>query len=131
MIDDSKSHSMRSSQNNGVIGKDTSSEELKESEIGLREVEPKEGINVKVYPNPVSSINGFRLNMELANLIAPEVKIEIFDITGHRMLTHVLDFKSSAARELNLSDLDDGIFIIKITTADNAAYFEKIMIEKN
>ena len=69
--------------------------------------------------------------MELANLIAPEVKIEIFDITGHRMLTHVLDFKSSAARELNLSDLDDGIFIIKITTADNAAYFEKIMIEKN
>ena len=131
VIDDSKSHSMRSSQNNGVIGKDTSSDELNESEIGLREVEPKEGINVKVYPNPVSSINGFRLNMELANLIAPEVKIEIFDITGHRMLTHVLDFKSSAARELNLSDLDDGIFIIKITTADNAAYFEKIMIEKN
>lgn len=76
---------------------------------------------LKVYPNPVS--RGNNLNIELG--INTSVKVEIYNITGKKMLsTEKSNLKSVA---VNVSNLENGIYIAQIIT-DLTTITRKVII---
>lgn len=74
-----------------------------------------EGLNL--YPNPVS--NG-RVNISTKN--DGEKEIIIFDLLGKKVLQTLLN-----ARELNISNLTPGVYIIKINE-QNATATRKLIV---
>ena len=71
--------------------------------------EPIEGLNI--YPNPVS---GGRIYITSKSGINKD--IEIFDVLGKRILQATL-----SSKELNISELTPGVYIIKVKEGDATA----------
>jgi hypothetical protein len=74
-----------------------------------------EGLNL--YPNPVS--NG---KVYISTKNDSEKEIIIFDLLGKKVLQTLL-----SSRELNISNLNSGVYIIKITEA-NASATRKLIV---
>jgi hypothetical protein len=72
-------------------------------------------LEVKLYPNPVRDI----LNIEIENDIQ---SIEIYNIQGQKVL-------SSNQKQLNVSDLATGMYIVRIQDIDNNIATKKIVIK--
>lgn len=70
---------------------------------------------VKLYPNPVRDI----LNIEIENDIQ---SIEIYNIQGQKVL-------SSNQKQINVSDLAAGMYMVRIQDVDNNIATEKIVIK--
>ncbi|MFL9844551.1 T9SS type A sorting domain-containing protein [Flavobacterium rhizosphaerae] len=68
-----------------------------------------EGLNI--YPNPVNSGRVF-----ITSKLAQTKEVEIFDVLGKRVLMATL-----SGKELNISDLTAGVYIIKIKEGDASA----------
>jgi len=77
-----------------------------------------EAASVKVYPNPVT--NGV-LNLLMEN--ADEVNVELFDITGKKVLS-----VKTASKSINVSNLKAGVYILKIKEFDKLST-NKIIIK--
>ncbi|MGB5417796.1 T9SS type A sorting domain-containing protein [Algibacter sp.] len=60
-----------------------------------------------IYPNPV---NSERPTINIASTLSLIKHIEIFDVLGKQVFTAVL-----AGKELNISNLNKGVYILKIT----------------
>ncbi len=76
---------------------------------------------LKVYPNPVKS--GDNLNIELG--VNTSVKVEIYNVTGKRMLSTGKSDLSSVS--VDVSNLENGIYIAQIIT-DMATITRKVII---
>jgi hypothetical protein len=74
-----------------------------------------EGLNL--YPNPVS--NG---KVYISTKNDSEKEIIIFDLLGKKVLQTLI-----SSRELNVSNLNSGVYIIKITE-DNASATRKLIV---
>lgn len=68
-----------------------------------------------MYPNPVSDI----LNIETETAIKT---IEIYNIQGQRV-------KTSNQKQLNVSDLAAGLYLVKIQNIENNTAINKIVIK--
>ncbi|WP_116790519.1 T9SS type A sorting domain-containing protein [Flavobacterium psychrotrophum] len=71
--------------------------------------EPIEGLNI--YPNPVS---GGRIYVTSKS--GQNKEVEIFDVLGKRILQATL-----SSKELNISELTPGVYIIKVKEGDATA----------
>jgi hypothetical protein len=71
--------------------------------------EPIEGLNI--YPNPVS---GGRIYVTSKS--GQNKEVEIFDVLGKRILQVTL-----SSKELNISELTPGVYIIKVKEGDATA----------
>jgi hypothetical protein len=71
--------------------------------------EPIEGLNI--YPNPASSDRIY-----ITSKLAETKEVEIFDVLGKKVLQATLNGK-----ELNISELTPGVYIIKIKEGDATA----------
>jgi hypothetical protein len=72
-------------------------------------------LQVSLYPNPATDI----LNIEMTN----EIKsIEIYNIQGQKVM-------SSNQKQINISDLAAGLYMVRIQDVDNAIATKKIIIE--
>lgn len=72
-------------------------------------------LKVSMYPNPVSDI----LNIETETAIKT---IEIYNIQGQRV-------KTSNQKQLNVSDLAAGLYLVKIQNIENNTAINKIVIK--
>ncbi|NHM02945.1 alpha-amylase family glycosyl hydrolase [Flavobacterium difficile] len=72
---------------------------------------------LELYPNPTS--NAFMLSVDAK-------KVEIYSITGQLIKT---ENNSVANKEISISDLSKGIYIVKITNADNVSVSKKLIKE--
>ena len=81
----------------------------------LQETSVIEGLNL--YPNPVS--NG---KVYISTKNDSEKEIIIFDLLGKKVLQTLI-----SSRELNVSNLNSGVYIIKITEA-NASATRKLIV---
>ncbi|QRM89685.1 T9SS type A sorting domain-containing protein [Lacinutrix sp. WUR7] len=76
---------------------------------------------MKVYPNPVTS--GDNLNIKLG--INTSVKVEIYNVTGKKMLS--TDTSDLSSVSINVSNLENGIYIAQIIT-DITTITRKVII---
>ena len=72
-------------------------------------------LEVKLYPNPVRDI----LNIEIENDIQ---SVEIYNIQGQKVI-------SSNQKQINISDLASGMYMVRIQDVDNNIATEKIVIK--
>lgn len=72
-------------------------------------------LEVKLYPNPVRDI----LNIEIVNDIQ---SIEIYNIQGQKVMT-------SNKKQINLSNLASGMYLVKIQDAENNSATKKVSIK--
>lgn len=72
-------------------------------------------LEVKLYPNPVRDI----LNIDIENDIQ---SIEIYNIQGQKVL-------SSNQKQINVSDLATGMYMVRIQDVDNSIATKKIVIK--
>lgn len=78
--------------------------------------------NIKIYPNPARN----NINITFPNSNYQDFNIYIYDIQG-KMIKHVKpeNFHS----EVNISDINNGFYIVKIVDNDQVVKSEKIIIE--
>jgi hypothetical protein len=72
--------------------------------------------NMKIYPNPSNGIFNIDTN---SNAI-----IEVFDIVGKQIISRKIEL---GATQLDLSNYNDGIYLLKVTNADNQTKTVKIV----
>lgn len=72
---------------------------------------------VELYPNP--TMNAFQISVDAK-------KIEIFSLTGQLIQT---ENNCMANKEINISNLDKGIYIVKITNSDSISVSKKLIKE--
>ncbi|MGZ4060776.1 MAG: T9SS type A sorting domain-containing protein, partial [Bacteroidia bacterium] len=81
-------------------------------------------IKFNIYPNPATD----HLTIDLSSF-NKETTIEFFDLLGKKCLSETIDANTNSSVTLSLTDLDAGIYFIKI--ADNkTSGTKKIIIEK-
>lgn len=80
-------------------------------------------INVKTYPNPVTDF----LNFEFLDFYNQKLTIAIFDINGRLVYNRNLKVEDSLFT-LNLSKLEAGIYLIRLTGL-NSSYYTKIIMK--
>ena len=72
-------------------------------------------LKASLYPNPTSS--SFTIEME------NEVKsIEVFSLQGQKVLT-------TTVKNINVSNLSKGIYLVRIEDVDNAVSAQKLIVE--
>ncbi|MBK7806908.1 MAG: T9SS type A sorting domain-containing protein [Saprospiraceae bacterium] len=72
--------------------------------------------NVLIYPNPSTD----HITLETSQ----PCKIEIYDITGHKVLTIATNENST---DMDISPLHPGLYLIKCTTASGVASVQKFV----
>ncbi len=82
-----------------------------ENPLGVDDLENK----ITVYPNPAQGT----LFVELQGLNARELEVKMFTVSGSQVLTNSrILLKSDGLLEINLEDLDAGIYLLKIMDDD-------------
>lgn len=90
--------------------------------VGIKE-NNKERYKVKVNPNPTSG----KLNIELAEIPKEYIIVKLYDITGR--LIRVNEFFNQTNLSLELTDLQNGIYILNIKSKEE--FSRSIKIIKN
>lgn len=75
-------------------------------------------VDYKIYPNPTFDI----LNIELEN--STNLKIEIYDLLGKKAVSFLNQ------KTMDISNLQNGIYLMKILDQDNNKFFTKRIIKK-
>lgn len=72
-------------------------------------------LEVSLYPNPATDV----LNIEMTN----EVKsVEIYSLQGQKVMTSTL-------KQINVSSLSKGMYLVKVTNADNNSASQKLIVK--
>ena len=81
--------------------------------------------NIKIYPNPVKDV------ITIANLQNINLKtIEVYNILGSLVLqVNIKDLSFNDNLQLNLSDLNKGVYFTKLISANNQSKIQKLLIE--
>ena len=80
--------------------------------------------SVSVYPNPSRGI----INLDLKAIAARELKVVVNNMIGNEVMNTVATNNNGAA-QLDLSDLQNGVYIVKITTA-SGSYVQRVVLKK-
>ncbi|TXF83361.1 T9SS type A sorting domain-containing protein [Neolewinella aurantiaca] len=72
--------------------------------------------DLSVYPNPTSGLLELRLDLSRAT----ELKAEVYDLTGRRMLTKVIGRQISLNEQFDFSAFPNGVYLLRLQV-DNAA----------
>ncbi len=105
---------------------------LQMDDINIKSIHPTNAteINfdafVRVFPNPASEQITLDLNFEA---IQKEVSIEIFDYQGKMVKSAVLNQIQKQQETLELNDLTNGIYFIKVRSGDHFTV-EKVIVSK-
>lgn len=99
------------------IGNTVSKKIIKDAFAGIKEF--SEGQRMKVYPNPVS----INLYISSEQIFDREAEIEITNTLGEAVLN------VRCANEINVSQLAQGCYTLKITTSDKQQYHSKFIKE--
>ena len=73
-------------------------------------------LEVSLYPNPVNDVLNIKMEKEIKS-------IEIFNIQGQRMIT-------TTQKQINVSALSQGIYIVKVSDAENIITTKRIIIQR-
>jgi hypothetical protein len=86
--------------------------ELPTSTVSTNDISFENRMNVKVYPNPVSSY----MNIDFTLEVASDVELEIISITGTSMFRSDLGSRTAGANTetLNISSLENGIYMLRM-----------------
>lgn len=82
-------------------------------------------MELRVYPNP--STDG-KVTVELNNQEISEVRLT--NITGKEVLLKKFQFAESK-KQIQLNDIPNGLYIIRITTSDQKQVMKKLMLARN
>lgn len=94
--------------------------------VGLDE-EDKPNYNIEVYPNP----NNGEFNLTLDNFLGNNILLEVYNEVGALAYTEAITNMSADGymqRQLNLSDLAEGIYYIRVVS-DNKSVTKRIIIQ--
>ena len=92
------------------------------SSLSVKE-EKAEITSVSIYPNPVSNL----LNVNISLNKSENVKVEIFDYTGKIIYTKKVIINNGTNNyKLNVKDLNNGVYLVKITS-QNLNYSERFI----
>ena len=75
--------------------------------------------NIRLYPNPASNV----LNVSISGSVEI-VQTSIFDLTGRRV------WQSTFTEEIPIGHLNDGLYLVSLTTAQGQVFTQKIIIRK-
>ena len=89
--------------NNNPIASNVFSSEIQNT-LGLI---PSNQQKIRFYPNPVVDVLNFETNETIINF-------DVFDMTGKLLLSH-----SATENNINLNELNKGLYIVKVNTAQN------------
>jgi hypothetical protein len=78
---------------------------VKEYEMNLAE-----GVGISIYPNPVIS----DLTVQIAGKLEHEATIEIINLNGKVVKTHVIPQGATSANPVTLTNLDSGVYVARI-----------------
>lgn len=93
---------------------------VKNCGLGISGIADNNTINL--YPNPANNT----INLEFANSIGENAKVDITDITGRLVSTQILNASSGKIIAINISGIATGMYIVKITAGTNV-YVEKFI----
>ncbi|MEQ8520713.1 MAG: PKD domain-containing protein, partial [Vicingaceae bacterium] len=98
----------------GECGSDQTCQDVMVSDyVGINSLNGENAVNI--YPNPASDV----VNINVSGVAGSVLNIEVSNIAGQVILTRQLnDFNGSATTELDISDLNKGVFLVKIYTED-------------
>ena len=71
--------------------------------------------NFNLYPNPTSDVVTITFN----SATGTDVNIEIYDIRGRKLNTQTIENFGTISTEINLSNFDSGVYLIKIKDGNN------------
>ena len=95
--------------------------------LGIEEV--GENIAFGIYPNPVRSDKKINIIFDVNKINKNENKIEIYNLSGQRVLkTSVSNSLGFYDKEINLSSLNSGIYMLKFTSG-NYQKTKKIVVQ--
>ena len=77
-------------------------------------------LNVNIYPNPTSS----SLNIDYNKNTNSNLSIKILDVTGKEVFSNTLYLLNNT---IDLSSLDAGIYILRITNDEGSSITKKIL----
>jgi hypothetical protein len=81
---------------------------------------------ISIFPNPTNGKTTIQWNVAASET----GNISVTDVTGREVYTSVIDMTTgNGSKQLDLSALKGGIYMIKVTSA-TAAYSSKIEVEK-
>lgn len=72
---------------------------------------------VTAYPNPTRNI----LNLYFGNHLDGFLKVELFDVTGKVVHSSLADVSKENRLRVDLSELQEGLYLMKLSKADNGA----------
>jgi len=75
---------------------------------------------MRVYPNPTSGI------IQLSGYSGASFNISVFDIAGRNVFSQ----KGEPGRNINMSELENGIYLIKIQSGDNDIVNQELIINR-
>ncbi|MEM7372631.1 MAG: PKD domain-containing protein [Bacteroidota bacterium] len=89
-------------------------------------IAPDHSLKVKVYPNPASDI----LVVSAESAIV-KGEIQLMNIAGHMLRVHAVDGQESSFREtLDVRQLPEGVYILRILSRDTPIHLEKLLIRR-
>ena len=86
---------------------------------GIKDLASK--TNIFIAPNPATD----NLNIQFTDKLNGDILIQLFDITGRMMIEKNINNKHET--QIDISNLNEGTYIIKISNAGNVLYRNKII----
>ncbi len=86
-------------------------------------LDPKNSLQVTLYPNPVSDL----LTVSLSNQPGSPLEVQVFDLVGHLVKTNTFPAETLNCT-LDMSELAAGVYLLKLQ-AGNLQGFHRIVVE--
>ncbi|HYW94363.1 MAG TPA: CotH kinase family protein [Bacteroidales bacterium] len=83
--------------------------------------------NPVIYPNPTSGIIKIRCDYSRNHGAVPETMVSIIDYSGH--VVRKLNFSAAEALEADLSDLPDGLYLVRVSTGGHSITRRVILLK--
>jgi len=97
----------------------------------LEQIEDTTGIkdliksNINIYPNPAN--NQVHVTIDDNDVLSKNYDLKLYDVTGKLIINQVLNTKESI---INLNQIENGIYIIQISTKDNLHFNSKLVVNR-
>jgi len=83
--------------------------------------------DITIYPNPARDYVKVKFEIPIAS---GKATFDLYDITGRKVISKVMNVEQSVPAELNLSEIRSGIYLIKVTLEkDNLNRIVKLVKE--
>lgn len=92
--------------------------------LGITEKNIQQNQEIKIYPNPATD----KLSIELTNPFDELQSISITNVLGQSVYAENLSANTFKA-EINLSNLQKGVYLIEVVTLRNGKKFRKVVLE--